>query len=48
MSPDDRDQRDYRDHDNAEENSCTHAHTFFPAIKERSIGSRRKATPVAA
>ena len=43
-------QRDHDDRDNADENATRGgAHAFFPAaIRARSIGSRRKATPVAA
>ena len=39
-----------RDHHNAQQNAARGgAHDFFPtAISERSIGSRRSATPVAA
>ena len=41
-------QRHRHDRGNAEQNPRRGTHVFFPAIKARSIGSRRKATPVAA
>ena len=48
-NPDPDRQRNDHDRDNAKENATgSGAHAFFPAIRDRSIGSLRSATPVAA